>query len=53
MFVSIQLCKKIVIDCAQVWIFIVFHLTDTLHLFVYFGYPLSFVQSIDILDLLN
>jgi hypothetical protein len=30
-----------------------FHPTDTLHLLVYFGYPLSFVQSVDTLDLLN
>jgi hypothetical protein len=31
----------------------VFNLTDTLHLLIYFGYPLSFVQNIDTLDLLN
>ena len=38
---------------CQSWIFILFHLTDTLHLLVYFGYPLSFVQNMDTLDLLN
>ena len=30
-----------------------FHLTNTLHLLIYFGYLLSFVQSMDTLDLLN
>ena len=27
-----------------------FHPTDTFHLLAYFGYPLSFVQSMDTLD---
>jgi hypothetical protein len=35
------------------WIFIVFHPNDTFQLLVYFGYPLSFVQSMDTLNLLN
>jgi hypothetical protein len=59
MFISIQFCDKIVIDCDKIVIncakvgYSLFHLTDTLHLLIYFGYPLSFVQSIDTLDLLN
>jgi hypothetical protein len=53
MFVSIQFHDKIVIDCARSWIFFVFCLMDTFHLLIYFGYPLSFVLSIDTLDLLN
>jgi hypothetical protein len=57
MFVSIQLCDKIVIDFVykllKRWIFIVFHLTDAFHILVYFGYQLSFVQSMNILDFLN
>jgi hypothetical protein len=57
MFVSIQLCDKIVIDFVykllKRWIFIVFHLTDAFYILVYFGYQLSFVQSMNILDFLN
>jgi hypothetical protein len=53
MFVSIQLCNKIVFDCAESWIFIVFYLTDIFYLLIYFGYPLSFVHNMDTLDFLN
>jgi hypothetical protein len=44
---------KLCLIMSKLDILFVSHLTDILHLLIYFGYPLSFVLSMDTLDLLN